>query len=210
MDESIRNILVLGATSLLMLVAVYRFISQRKQLSSGRILGTFLPQQQNGKFIFENRIAVSTRARWCRVLLTLKSAEANSIHYPSKSFFEKVAFLVGTPYTLILKDPKDRVVHTEARTLEPFVAWLGSHQSGGETLLGEHSTGSHEGTVTLLEFLPQEAGQYTLSLHITQKVEAAYPGSSSMWEVLEAKLTVLEDVVPLSKTVSYPHQRVRM
>jgi len=77
-------------------------------------------------------------------------------------------------------------------------------------MLSEHSGCSHQGTFTLLEFLPREAGQYHISLQITEKVEAEYPGSSSTWELLEAELTAMEDVIPLSRIVSYPHQRVRI
>ena len=60
-----------------------------------------------------------------------------------------------------------------------------------------------------MEFLPQEAGQYLLTLQIADKATAVYPSSSSIWEVLEVELTAVEGVIPLSKTVSYPHQRVR-
>jgi hypothetical protein len=210
MDDSMGIIVVLGVISLLVIVAVYRFISQRRQLSSGRTIGRFFPKRHEGNFVFENPITISTSGKWCRVLLSLKSAEAYRVQYSPRYFFEKIAFLVGTPFTLTLKDSLNRVVHTEKRSLEPFVAWLGSHHSGTETILGEHSTGGHQGTVTLLEFLPREAGQYSLSLQITGKVEAEYPGSSSTWEVLDVEITVMEDVIPLSKTVSYPHQRVHI
>ncbi len=210
MGESMGIMVVLGVVSLLVTVAVYRFVTQRKQLSSGRTMGSFFPRRQDGKFLFENLITVTTGGKWCRLLLTLKSAEASRIQYSPKYFFEKVALLVGTPYALTLRDAQNRVVHTETGSLGPFVTWLGSRHRGTATMLSERSSGSHQGTVTVLEFLPREAGAYLLSLQITDKVEAEYPGSSSTWEVLEVELTAMEDVIPLSKTVSYPHQRVRI
>jgi len=210
MDASAGIIVVLGVITLLVIVAVYRFVTQRKQLSSGRNIGRFFPQKQEGKIVFENPITITAGGKWRRLLLTLKSAEAYKIQHSPRYFFEKVAFLVGTPYTLTLKDVQNRVVHTESGTLEPFVAWLGSRHRGTDTILSESSSGSHQGTVTLLEFLPREAGQYTLSLQIKDRVEAEYPGSFSSWEVLEIELTAMEDVIPLSKTVKYPHQRIRI
>lgn len=191
------------------MLAVYRFFTQRRQLSSGRPIGRFFPERQQGKFVFENPITVTSGRQWCRLLLTLKSAEDYKINKSPRYFFEKVALLVGTAYTLTLKDRQNRVVHTETGSLEPFIICLGSRDHTTETMWSERSRGSHEGTVTLLEFLPQEAGSYWLSLHITEKVAAEYPGSSSSWEMLKVELTARESVIPLSETVSYPHQRVR-
>jgi hypothetical protein len=210
MDESMRIVVVGAVVGLLVIVAVYRYITQRRQLSSGRVIGRFLPQKSAGKFIIENPITITTAGKWCRLLLTLKSAEAYTIQHSPKYFFEKVALLVGTPYTLTMKDAQNHVVHTETGSLGPFVAWLGSRHGGAETMLGERSSGSHQGAVTLLEFLPGEAGPYMLSLHITDNVETECSGSSSTWEVLEVELSVMENVTPLSKTVSYPHKRIRI
>ncbi len=210
MDTFIGIMVVSGVLSLLVIVAVYRFFTQRRQLSSGRNIGRFFPQRQEGKFVFENKMTITTGGRWCRLLLTLKSAEANKIQYSPKYFFEKVALLVGSPYTLTLRDAQNRVVHTETGSLGPFVTWLSSRDRRTGNMLSERSSGSHWGTVTLLEFLPKEAGPYLLSLEIKDKVEAEYPGSSSTWEVLDVELSAMEDVMPLSKTVSYPHNRVRI
>ncbi len=210
MDRSTGIMVLLGVVSLLLIVAVYRFVTQRRQLTSGRNIGQFVPKRQDGKFVFENMITITTSGKWCRLLLTLKSAEAYRIQYSPKYFFEKVALLVGTSYVLTLRDARNRVVHTETESLGRFITWLGSRHGSTGTMLSERSSGSHQGTVTLLEFLPREAGQYTLSLEITYKVEAEYPGSSSTWEVLEVELSAMENVLPLSKTVSYPHQRVRI
>jgi hypothetical protein len=210
MDTSMGIMVVLGVVSLLVIVAGYRFVTQRRQLSSGRNIGRFFPQRQDGKFVFENMMTITTGGKWCRLLLTLKSAEANKIQYSPKYFFEKVALLVGTPYTLTLRNAQNRVVHSETGSLGPFVTWLRSRHRGTETMLSGRSSDSRWGTVTLLEFLPRQTGQYLLSLEITDKVEAEYPGSSSTWEVLEVELSAMEDVMPLSKTVSYPHKRVRI
>jgi hypothetical protein len=210
MDKSIGIMVVLGVVGLLGLLAIYRFFTQRRQLSSGRSIGRFFPDRRDGKFVFENPINVTTGGQWCRLLLTLKSVEEDQINKSPRHFFEKVALLVGTPYKLSLKDGKNRVVHTETGSLGPFISWLGSRQHTTETLFRERSQGSHEGTVTLLEFLPQEAGSYWLSLQITEKVAAEYLGSSSTWEVLKVELSVREGVIPLSETVSYPHRRVHI
>lgn len=210
MDDSLKIIAVIGIIGLIIIVAVYRFITQRRQLLSGRTIGRFYPQRQDGKFMFEDPISVSAGGKWCRLLLTLKSAEASRIQFSPNYFFEKIAFLVGTPFTLTIRNDRNHVVYTETRSLEPFVQWLGSHGHGSETMLGAHSETSHQGTVTLLEFMPKAAGEYRLSLEMTEKVEAEYPGSSSTWKVLEAELTAVEDVTPLSKTVSYPHKRIRI
>jgi hypothetical protein len=209
MDESVGLMVALGVVGLLAMIAVYRFVTQRKQLSSGRTVGRLLPQKHDGKIVFEDRMTITTGGKWCRLLLTLKSADASRIQYSPKYFFEKVALLVGTPYALTIRDARNRVVHTEAGSLGRFVAWLGSRHRGRGTLWSERFSGSHQGTVTLLEFLPKDAGPYSFSLHITEKAEAEYPGSASTWEVLEAELTAMEDVIPLSTTVRYPHQRVR-
>lgn len=202
--------ITVSITGLLVLAGVYRFLSQRRQLSSGRIIGRFYPQQQDGKFIFNDSIIISTGGIWCRMLLTLKSREVNKINFSPRNFFEKVTVFVGSPYMLTLKDSRNRVVHTEERSLEPFMAWLGSHRNSIESMSGEYSTGGHQGTVTILEFKPEDAGRYSLSLQITDKLEAESQRSSSMWEILEVELTVVEDVIPLSRTVNYPHQRVNI
>jgi len=160
--------------------------------------------------VFENPISVTSVGQWCRVLLSLESNEASQMNQSLRYFGEKVALLVGTPYSLILSDAERRELHTETGTLEPFITWLGSRHRMKEPLFLEQSHGRHEGTITLLEFLPEKAGQYWLSLRIREKVTLEYTGSSSSWEVLKAELVVRESVIPLSKTVSYPHQRVRV
>lgn len=210
MDESTRMMVVLGVISLLVIVAVYRFVTQRRQLSSGRTMGRFFPQRHGGKLVFENQIIVSACGKWCRLLPTLKSAAAYRIQYSSRYFFEKVALIVGTPYTLTIRNDQNRVVHTETRSLEPFVTLLGSRERTTETMLSENPNSRHQGTVTLLEFMPKVAGRYHISLQIVERIEAEYPGSSSTWELLEVELTAMEEVIPLSKTVNYPHQRVRI
>jgi len=199
-----------GFVGLFVVLVICRFFSQRRQLASGRPVGHFFPERRDGEFMFENAINITAGGEWHRFFLTLKSAEDHQINQSPQYFLEQVALLVGTPYTLTLSDVEHRVLHTETGTLEPFIAWLGSRYRTKETLFQEQAHGSHEGTVTLLEFLPEKAGQYWLSLQIKEKVAAEYPASSSSWEVLKVELAVREAVIPLSKTVSYPHQRVRV
>lgn len=210
MDESSGLMVILGIVGLLVVLAVYRYFSQRRQLSSGRPIGRFFPERRDGEFVFENPITVTSGGRWCRLLLTLKSDETSQVQKSPRYFFEKVALLIGTSYTLSLSDADRRVIHTEAGSLKPFVIWLGSRHRTMETLLSNRSHGSHEGTVPLLEFLPEKAGQYWFSHRIKKKVAAEYPGSSSTWKVLTAELSAREGVIPLSKTVSYPHRRIRV
>lgn len=75
-------------------------------------------------------------------------------------------------------------------------------------MLSERGRGTQEGTITLLEFLPWKAGTYRILLEIQSRMGDKAPGSSSSWEVLEAELSVKENIIPLSKTVQYPHKRV--
>lgn len=210
MDKTMGIMAVMVVIGLLLVLAVYRFFSQRRQLSSGRTIGRFFPEKRDGEFVFENPITVTSGGQWCRLLLTLKSDETSQVQKSPRYFFEKVALLVGIHYTLTLKDGKNRVVHTETGSLESFITWLGSRHRTMETFFRERSQGSHEGTVTLLEFLPEKAGQYWLSLRIKEKVAAEYPGSSASWEVLKVEISAREAVIPLSKNVSYPHRRVRV
>jgi hypothetical protein len=72
MDESMRIVVVGVVVGLLVIVALYRYITQRWQLSSGRTIGQFFPQRSDGKFVFENLITITTAGTWCRLLLTLK------------------------------------------------------------------------------------------------------------------------------------------
>lgn len=210
MDQSTGMMIVLGVMGLLMVLALYRFFTQRRQLSSGRPIGRFFPEKRDGEFVFENPISVTSGGQWCRLLLTLKSDESSQVDQSPRYFLEKVALLVGTPYSLSLKDAAGHIAHQDAGSLAPFITWLGSRHHTKANLFRERSHGSHEGTVPLLEFLPEKAGQYWLSLRIREKATAEYLGSSSSWEVLKAELAVREAVIPLSKTVSYPHRRVRV
>ncbi|MEW6347415.1 MAG: hypothetical protein AB1646_00005 [Thermodesulfobacteriota bacterium] len=58
MDESWGIMVVLGAVGLLVSVAAYRFVTQRKQLSSGRTIGRFQPERRDGAFVFENLLTI--------------------------------------------------------------------------------------------------------------------------------------------------------
>lgn len=210
MDESLGILVFLVLVGLLVTFASYRFVIQRRQLSSGRIIGRYFPVIHDGKFIFENRIAITAGGKWCRLSLTLQGDQANSTQSPVRHFFEKKALLIGTPYALTMADAQGRVIHTEEGSLEPFVILLGGRSQSTETMLGERTAGNTRGTFTLLEFLPKEAGEYSFTLRITERVEAAYPGSSASWQVKDVILTLAENVIPLSKTVKYPHNRIRI
>jgi hypothetical protein len=87
MDTSMGIVVVLGVVSLLVIVGVYRFVTQRRQLSSGRNVGRFFPQRQDGKLVFKNMMTITTGGKWCRLLVTLKSGEAYRIQYSRKYFF---------------------------------------------------------------------------------------------------------------------------
>lgn len=209
MGESLGIMVVAGVVGLLVAVAALRYLHQRRQLTSGRVIGRFFPTRVDGDFDFQEVLTVSTGGRWCRLLLTLKGTGRYEVSHAPRYFFRRVDLRVGTPYTLTISDAKHRPVHTESGSLGPFLTWLAGRGGETETMAGERSRSSHQGTVTLLEFLPDAAGPYGLSLRITGKVETAQPGSSSAWEVQEAELAAVEDVIPLSKSVSYPHRRVR-
>jgi hypothetical protein len=77
MDESMKIRVFAGVVGLLVFVALYRYITQCRQLSSGRTIGQFFPQRSGGKFAFENLITITTAGKWCRLLFTLKSAEGD-------------------------------------------------------------------------------------------------------------------------------------
>ena len=77
-------------------------------------------------------------------------------------------------------------------------------------MFSERDRGTQEGQVTLLEFMPRQAGVYRIQLNIQSRVKDKAPGSSSYYEVLEAELTLKGDVIPLSKIVKYPHKRVHI
>jgi len=208
MEESLKFTILWGVVAILLLVALYRFLTQRRQLASGQTVGRYFPRREAGALVFECRLNVTAPGRWCRLLLTLKSSEAHRQSHAPKFFFEKVAFVVGAPYTLTIQDAGARVVHAEQGSLEAFVIRLKSRQRGMATIGGARSHGRREGTVTLLEFLPHRTGAYHLTLAITARVEAAYPGSTSRYEVQEAELVLRENVIPLSRSVHYPHQRI--
>jgi hypothetical protein len=210
MSGSTGLIVVFGVVGLLLLLTAYRFVTQRRQLSSGREICEVRLVRQRQKLAVTRQVAVSTGGMWCRLLLTLRAEGAYAVRQTPKYFSERRALVVGTPYTLAITDISGKVLHREEDTLGRFVAFLWGEGGGLETPLSERSSMSHEGTVTLLEFLPQQNGSYGITLEIQTRAEDEAPGSSSFWEILEAKLTVMEGVEPLSKIVKYPHQRVEL
>lgn len=203
-------VVFLSVIGLLIAVASYRFVIHRKQLSSGRNIGRFFPEKRDGKYVFNKPFTVTAGRKWCRLILSLKCVNAHTIKYSPKYFFRKVALFSGTPYSLVLKDRDNRILYSETGSLEPFVKFLWSREKGTETMLSEKSKGEQWGSFTFLEFMPQKSGGYFLSLEIEEKASAEYPGSSSTWEILEAELTAMEDVIPLSKISGYPHKRINI
>jgi hypothetical protein len=118
--------------------------------------------------------------------------------------------LAGTPYTLAIAGRSGDVLHREKDTLARFVSWLGSRSRDWTSLSHERSSWTHRGRVTVLEFVPREAGLHQIALEIEARAETAIEWSSSSCEVLEAELTVAEGVEPLSRFVKYPHRRVQL
>jgi hypothetical protein len=57
---------------------------------------------------------------------------------------------------------------------------------------------------------PRERGTRGEGTELQTRAEDEAPGSSSSWETLDAKLTVMEGVEPSSKIAKYPHQRVEL
>lgn len=208
MSESMGMIVVFGVVGLLVLLAAYRFMAQRRQLSSGREVGRFRPTKKDGKMIFDHQVVISEGGTWCRLLLSFKAQGGHHIDQSPQYMLKRVTLIVGTSYILAITDALGRILYGEKNTLDRFVAWLGGRQESTGTMLSEQGSGTHEGTVTFLEFLPQETGRYWISLEIQTREERRVPGSWSFWEVLQAELVVMEGVEPLSQTVKYPHARV--
>ncbi len=107
---------------LMVVLSVCRFFNRSRQMSSSRSLGHFSPERKDGQIVFETPITVTSSRQWRRLLLTLKSTAADQINKSPRYFLEKVALLVGTPYTLTLSDAEHRVLHAETGTLEPLIA----------------------------------------------------------------------------------------
>lgn len=209
-NTSIGIILLFGFIGILLLAGGYRFVIQRRQLSSGREIGRFVPQKKDGVLVFDHLITITTGGKWCRLLFKFKSETAYEINMRWKYFLKRVALVIGTPYTLTISDGSHRVLYREEGSLSRFLAFVGGRGGNTETLFSDRGRGSQEGRVALLEFLPRQAGSYRILLQIKSRVEDEAPGSSSYWEVIEAELAVKEDVIPLSKIVKYPHKRVHI
>lgn len=199
-----------GFAGTLLIMAVWRLVVQRKQLSSGRSIGCFTPNSKNGKFLFENHITIAAGGVWCRLTLRFKARMCYQINRAPKYFFKRPSLAIGSPYTIALFDKVDRLLYREEDTLAHFLPWTGGGEHITETLFGEKVKGTQEGRITLLEFLPKQAGPYKVVLEMESLAEGQSPSSSSRWEVLEAELTVSENVIPLSKMIKYPHHRIHI
>lgn len=209
-STSIGIILVFGFISILLIAAGFRFVIQRRQLSSGREIGRFILQKKDGKLVFDHLVTITTRGKWCRLLLRFKSETAYEISLSWKYFLKRAALVIGTPYKLTISEGSRGVLYREEDELTRFLAFVGGRRGSTETLFSDRGRGFQEGRVIFLEFLPREAGLYRILLEIQSRVEDKAQGSSSYWEVIEAELSVKEDVIPLSKIVKYPHKRVQI
>jgi len=203
MNTATGIMMMFGIIVILLIVAACRFVIQRRQLSSGRNIGCFTLHKEDGKYVFNNPVTITAGGKWCRLLLRFKTSGAYQIDMTPRYFFKHVALVIGTPFTLIIYDSSGRVLYREEDNLARFLAWMGGRGGSTETLLSERGRGTQEGSVALLEFMPGQAGSYRILLNIEARVEDRAPGSSSYYEVLEAELTLKEDVIPLSKIVKY-------
>ncbi|OQA32191.1 MAG: hypothetical protein BWY57_02154 [Betaproteobacteria bacterium ADurb.Bin341] len=210
MSNSLGLLIVFGVIGLLVLVAIYRFMIQRRQLSAGRELGCFQPVCRDGKLVFDQQLNISEGRRWCRLMLRLTAQTVYQINQTPRYFFKRVALVIGTPYLLTISDSLGQELYREENTLARFVAWLGGRGGETSTMVSERGQATLKGQVAFLEFLPSRAGVYRIVLEIQAKIEDQAPGSSSHWEVLEAELAASEGVEPLSRTVKYPHRRVEL
>ncbi|MDA8126313.1 MAG: hypothetical protein M0009_14135 [Deltaproteobacteria bacterium] len=211
MNTATGIVVIFGIMGMLLIAAACRFAMQRKQLSSGRNIGRFpLHREDEGNYVFNDLVTITGQKKWCRLLLSFKLQGTYQIDMTPRYFFKPAALVMGTPFILTISDAAGRVLYREEDTLARFLAWLGGRGGSRGTFFSEQGRGIHEGRITLLEFLPGHSGLYRISLNMQSRVEGKAPGASSYCELLEAELTVKEDVIPLSKTVKYPHKRVHI
>ncbi len=191
---------------LLAALATLQAVVRRRQLSSGREVSRVPAERTATTFRFDHAIESMLPDEWWRLLLDVRLAtsdEARGLRWQQ----------VAKPpeFTLTLSDDRGRSVYTRKGSLAPFLTWwLASRGSGTETLLSSKSHSRLWGTLTLLELLPVAPCRYRLLLEITAVSEASSDGSRSRWEVEDAALVVREGVIPFTRTVSYPHERVRL
>jgi hypothetical protein len=207
---SIGIVLLFCCIGILLLAAVYRLATQRRQLSSGREIGRFVPDMIEGVLVFDHHVTITTGGKWCRLLLKFKSATAYEINKGVKYLLKRVALAIGTPYSLSISDLSNRVLYREENNLSRFIAFAGSRGDNTEILFRDRDRGTQEGKVVLLEFLPRQAGTYRILLQIKSRLEDTAEGSSSHWEIIDAELAVREDILPFSSIVKYPHKRVHL
>jgi hypothetical protein len=207
---SIEIILLFGVIGVLLAAAACRFVIQRRQLLSGREIGCFVPQKKDGTLVFDHLITITAGGKWCRLLLKFKSETAYEFSQRWKYFLKRVALVTGTPYTLTILDGSHRVLYREEDNLSRFLPFVGGRGGSTETPFSDRGRGSQEGKITFLEFMPSQAGSYRILLEIQSRVEDEAPGSWSYWEVIEAELSVKEDVIPMSTIVKYPHKRIHI
>jgi hypothetical protein len=208
MNGSVGIVALFGVIGLIAIAAVYRYFTERRQLASGREVLRDLLTRQGEQLVFSRQVAVSTCGKWCRLRLKLNAESGDATR---RALSETYAMVLGTPYTLAISDASGKLLFQEDSSLGRFVGYLCT--MGGKSnwsLLKTRYSYRHEGIVTLLEFRPHKTGTYEISLEIQVRAEKETPRASGYWEVLNAELSLREDVEPLSKTVTYPHTRVEL
>lgn len=208
MDSTLGIVVVAGVIGVLLAAAAYRYVVQRRQLSSGSEVGCFRPRERDGYHVFDNEVEIQAAGKWCRLVLRFKARLSRDIDLTVKKLSKRVALVIGTPYSLVISNVAGDVLYRERASLGRFTMWFASSGRGTETMFRDRGRGIQQGEITLLEFSPRDVGSYRVLLQLRSRVEDCAEGSKSDWEVFDAELTLMEDVIPLSTSVSYPHKRV--
>lgn len=210
MDSTIGTIITFTVIGILLFAAGYRYGVQKRQLRSGRKIAEFAFYKKNEKLVFDHVVSINSGKRWCRLLFRFKAETAYQIDTRVRYLRKPVAMMIGTRYAVTISDAGRRVLYREEDKLTRFMSWATCKSRGVETMFGEQGTATQEGTVCLLDFLPRQSGSHRILCEVDRRIDGQAEGSSSYWELLEAELIVMEDVVPLSKIVKYPHNRIQL
>lgn len=200
-------IALIGVVLLIAGIAVYQYRRQQRSMSSGRLIGHYIAERTDDSFYFNCKASVTEGMKWCRLILDIKSE--SSFEYSSLPFKE-VKIAVGVPFTISIRDAGGNNLYEDKGTLAPFLSWLAGRGESGEGFFKESGRGSQYGAFTLLEFLPSVAGHYEISLRMDAQNRTGTDISKSRWELREAEMKIMEAVAPLSKTIKYPHKRIRL
>jgi hypothetical protein len=200
-------IAVIGVVLLIAGIACYQYRRQQRSMSSGRLIGHYIAERTDDSFYFNCKVAVTEGMKWCRLILDIKSE--SSFEYRSL-LFKEIKIAVGVPFTVSISDAKGDKLYDDKGTLAPFISWLAGRGGSSESFFKESGKGSQYGTFTLLEFLPSVAGNYEISLRMDAYNRTSTDISQSLWELREAEIKIMEDITPLSRTIKYPHKRIRL